>query len=84
VATCEGGSIKWDGQGLVYNKNGKMVQEPIAPTPTFRLQLEAFVKRIRGEESEVHSLEDSIQTARALDAMYNKAGLALRGTRLKA
>ncbi len=61
-----------------------MVQEPIAPTPTFRLQLEAFVKRIRGEESEVHSLEDSIQTARALDAMYNKAGLALRGTRLKA
>jgi predicted dehydrogenase len=81
VATCEGGSIKWDGQGLVCNKNGNMVQEPIAATPTYRLQLEAFVKRIRGEKPDVHLLEDSIQTARVLDAMYSKAGLELRGTR---
>lgn len=79
VATCEAGSIKWDGQGLVYNQNGKMVQEPVAPRPTFRLQLEAFANRVRGEESDVHSLEDSIQTARVLDAMSNRAGLALRG-----
>lgn len=84
VVTCEGGSIKWGGQGLVYDKNGKAMEEQIAATPTFRLQLEAFVKRLRGEESDVHSLEDSIQTARVLDAMYNKAGLALRGTRLEA
>lgn len=79
IATCEGGSIKWDGPGLEYNKNGDMIKEPIAPTPTFKLQLAAFANRVRGEQSDAHLLEDSIQTARVLDAMYNRAGLALRG-----
>jgi predicted dehydrogenase len=78
--TCEGGSIKWTGAGLVYDKNGKSIQEPLAPTPTFQLQLESFAKIIRGEESDALSAEDSVLTARVLDAMYDKAGLALRGT----
>jgi predicted dehydrogenase len=80
VVTCEGGSIKWGGPGLLINKNRKSIQEPIAATPTFRLQLESFAKSIRGEESDALSPEDSVLTARALDRMYNKAGLALRGT----
>jgi predicted dehydrogenase len=79
VATCEDGSIKWGGSGLEYNKNGKLIQEPIAATPTFQLQLEAFAKSIRGEASDVLSPEDSVLTARVLDAMYQRAGLALRG-----
>jgi predicted dehydrogenase len=79
-ANCERGSIKWGGKGLVCQKNGQIVEEPIATTPTFQLQLESFAKSIRGEESDSLPLEDSILTARVLDAMFNKAGLALRGT----
>jgi predicted dehydrogenase len=80
VVTCEKGSIKWGSRGLVYDKNGKSMEEQIAPTPTLRLQLESFAKSLRGEESDTLSPEDSIQTARVLDAMYKKARLALRGT----
>jgi predicted dehydrogenase len=79
VVTCQGGSIKWGGKGLVCKKNGQVIEEPIATTLTFQLQLEAFAKSIRGEESDALSPEDSVMTARVLDAMYNKAGLALRG-----
>jgi predicted dehydrogenase len=79
AVTCERGSIKWGGRGLVYNKNGKAVEEQIAPTPTFRLQLESFAKSIRGEKSDALSLDESLLTARLLDSMYSKAGLAIRG-----
>ena len=79
--TCESGWIKWDdNKGLVYAKHGNVIHEPIPPNPTYRLQLDAFVKSIKGEESNSLSPEDAVSTARVLDAMYEKAGLALRGT----
>ena len=38
------------------------------------------MKSIRGEESNALAPDDAVLTARVLDAMYEKAGLALRGT----
>jgi predicted dehydrogenase len=78
--TCEKGSIKWDGRGLTLRKNGDLIRESLPTKSTHQLQLEAFVKRIRGEESNALPPDDAVLTARVLDAMYKKAGLALRGT----
>lgn len=79
VVTCENGSIRWDKDGLTYEKNGKLTREPVPASSTYRLQLEAFVKRVRGETSNAPPPEDAVLTARVLDAMYEKAGLPLRG-----
>lgn len=79
VATCENGWIKWDEEDLVYQKNGNEVRETFPKSSTFQLQLEAFAKRIRGEDSIALPPDDAVLTARVLDAMYGKAGLSLRG-----
>jgi predicted dehydrogenase len=78
--TCENGWIKWDRKGLVYEKNGNVTHESLPRKSTYQLQLEAFVKSIGGEESDALPPDDAVLTARVLDAMYEKAGLALRGT----
>jgi predicted dehydrogenase len=80
VVTCENGRIKWGGKGLVLEKNGKLIHEQLPTKSTFQLQLEAFAKSIRGENSNAPPPDDAVLTARVLDAMYEKAGLALRGT----
>ncbi|MGH6839037.1 MAG: Gfo/Idh/MocA family protein [Methylocella sp.] len=80
VTTCENGWTKWDGKALVHARNGNVIRESLATKSTFHLQIEAFLKSIRGEESNMLPLDDSVLTARVLDAMYEKAGLALRGT----
>ncbi len=82
VVTCENGSIRWDGEdGLVQEKNGNQIKESLPTKSTYQRQLEAFVKSVRGEPSNVLPPDDAVSTARVLDAMYAKAGLALRGTR---
>ena len=80
VVTCENGSIKWDRKGLVLQKNGEVSREVLPTKSTHQLQLEAFVKRVDGEESTALPPDDAVLTARVLDAIYEKAGLALRGT----
>lgn len=80
VVTCENGTIKWDGKGLVHEKNGNLIHESLPTKSTYQLQLEAFAKSIRGEKSNALPPDDAVLTARVLDAMYEKAGLALRGT----
>ena len=82
VVTCENGSIKWNGEALAYaKKDGEMTQESPAAKSTYQTQLEEFVKSVRGEKSNALPPEDAVLTARVLDVMYEKAGLALRGTR---
>jgi predicted dehydrogenase len=79
-AVCEGGSVGWHGErDLVIRRDGAQSHETFAPQSTHRLQLEAFVKRVAGEPSEALPPEDAILTARVLDALYEKAGLAVRG-----
>jgi len=81
VVTCENGRIAWDHKGLVVEtKNGNPVQESIPTKSTYQLQLEAFARSVRGERSNALPPDDAVLTARVLDAMYEKAGLALRGT----
>ena len=80
VVICENGWIKWDGKGLVLQKNGKVIHESLPTKSTHQRQLEAFVKSIRDEASNALPPDDAVLTARVLDAMYEKAGLALRGT----
>ena len=79
MVTCENGRIKWGGKGLVLKKNGILIHEQLPTKSTFQLQLEAFAKSIRGENSNAPPPDDAVLTARVLDAMYEKAGLALRG-----
>ncbi len=79
VTVSENGRIKWDGKGLVIEQNGKEIHEALSTRSTYQLQLEAFAKSIRGEESNAPAADDAVLTARVLDAMYEKAGLALRG-----
>jgi predicted dehydrogenase len=78
--TFEKGWIKWDGKGLVYEKNGSVIHEALPTKSTHQLQLEAFVKRVNGETSDALPPDDAVLTARVIDALYEKAGLALRGT----
>jgi predicted dehydrogenase len=83
VVTCENGWIKSDGEDLVHSKNGNEVREAFPPKSTFQTQLEEFAKSVRGEESMALPPDDAVLTARVLDAMYEKTGLALRGTSQK-
>ena len=79
AVTCEKGWIKWDAAGLVHQKNGNVVREALPTESTYRLQLEAFAKAVSGEPSDVPPADDAVLTARVLDALYEKAGLAPRG-----
>ena len=79
IATYENGWVRGEGDKLVHAKNGNLVRESFPPMSTFKLQLDAFVKRIRGEESNAVSPDDAVLTARVLDALFEKAGLARRG-----
>jgi predicted dehydrogenase len=78
--SLERGTIAWDKSGLVHRKDGRIVREPQPPNWTFQRQLQAFARRIRGEVSDALPLEDSVATARVIDAIYQKAGLELRRT----
>jgi predicted dehydrogenase len=80
VVTCENGRIKWATEGLAVEKGGISRRELVPTKSTYLLQLDAFVKAIRGEKSNVLAAEDAVSTARVLDMMYDKVGLALRGT----
>jgi len=80
AVTCENGWIKWDAHGIAHEKDGTLVREALPTTSTYKLQLEAFVKAARGEPSDAPPPDDAVLTARVLDALYEKSGLALRGT----
>ncbi len=78
VTVFENGRIKWNGKGLALERNGDKTIEAFPARSTFQTQLEAFAKSIKGENSNALPAEDAVLTARVLDAMYEKAGLALR------
>jgi predicted dehydrogenase len=77
---CERGSIKWKGDGLACELNGRKFYDPIPHGPTQRKQLQAFVDSIQGRPSLALPPEDAVANARVLDAMYAGAGLAPRPT----
>ena len=52
IAECENGWTKWDGKALVHARNGSVTRKSLPTESTFQLQLEAFVKSVKGEEFE--------------------------------
>jgi predicted dehydrogenase len=82
VARCERGWIRWVAKGLEYSIDGRKVVEPMPPEWTQQLQMAAFAARCRGQVSDAGLPEDSAATARVIDAMYRRAGLAPRGSAL--
>jgi predicted dehydrogenase len=78
TVTCERGSIAWDQQGLVCTRDGYTTREPMPPTWTYQRQLQIFAARTRGAATDAWPLDDAVATARVLDAMYARAGLAPR------
>jgi predicted dehydrogenase len=58
------GWIRWNGKGLVYEKNGVLTNEALPTKSTYQLQLEAFAKSIRGEKSNaLLALRGGLQTS---------------------
>lgn len=80
VTTSENGRIKWDAKGLTLEKNGGKSHEELPTKSTYQRQLEAFANSIRGDRTPALPPDDAVLTARVLDAIYEKAGLAIRGT----
>ena len=76
---CQHGWIKWNRDGIVYEERGRRVHEPTVPDWTYQRQLAAFVRSVRGLDSETIPAEDAVATLAVLDAMYLRAGLTLRG-----
>ena len=77
---CERGWIKWHGEGLAYELNGRRLYEETSDGSTLQLQLQAFTDSVRGEASRALPSDDAVANARVLDAMYAAAGLAPRPT----
>lgn len=78
TATCENGWAAWTKTGLRYRRRGRTIDEALPMNWVSQCQVQDFVKLVRGQPCET-ALEDTIHTARVLDAMYLKAGLPLRG-----
>ena len=55
-------------------------REHVSGGNIYVLQLQNFVKAIRGEMFLSTNPEDAVNNMRVIDAIYEKAGLKLRGT----
>lgn len=62
--------------------NEKMVREKVKGEATYTYQLKEFVSRINAGGPYVSDLSDSIENMRMIDAIYEKAGLPLRGLKI--
>jgi len=60
-------------------REGEVETHTFDQTPTYQFQLEAFVSAIRGEETNLTGPDDAVNQMRLIDAIYQQAGLSLRG-----
>jgi predicted dehydrogenase len=79
---CERGSVTWNKAGIEIKLDGRATSEALPPDWTYQRQIHAFARSCRGESSDVVSPEDSLATARVLDAIYERSGLGIRGERV--
>lgn len=63
----------------VDTANGKR-REYVSPEPTYHFQLRAFTAAVRGEKTNVTDGKDGVKNMRVIDALYQAAGLEVRGT----
>ena len=64
---------------LLENADGEL-REQVDRTPTYTYQLEAFAAAVRGARTNLTDGEDAVRNMQAIDAIYEAAGLPLRGT----
>ncbi len=76
----EKGSTKWSKKGLVCESAGQTKVIAVTRGSTFARQLEAFVTAIQGDHTAILPPEESVATMRVIDSMYEKSGLAQRGS----
>lgn len=81
TVACERGSVTWSKDGIHLKQGGRVTAEALPPDWTYQRQIHAFARRCRGEASDAVLPEDSLATATVLDAMYDRSGLGIRGTR---
>jgi predicted dehydrogenase len=58
--------------------------ERVRGAATYTHQLRAFVRTVRGEAASLTDARDAVANMRAIDAVYERAGLRLRGSGLAA
>lgn len=69
----------WFNRLTVDGRNGKYTEQ-VRGENSYVLQLRAFIKAIRGQNKLNTGPDDAICNMRVIDAIYEKAGLNLRGT----
>ncbi len=55
-------------------------REAVSPEPTYNFQLRAFLAATRGENTNETDAHDAVKNMRAIDEIYRRAGLRVRGT----
>jgi predicted dehydrogenase len=69
---------QWGGS-LRLEWNGRVYEETADPTPSYVFQLHELVRCVRDGSPVLTSAADGVLNMRAIDAIYRKAGLRLRG-----
>ena len=72
--------VPQSGGALRVNWEGRSYSEKADPSPSYLYQLRELVRSIRDGAPVLTSADNGILTMRAIDAIYTKAGLRLRGT----
>jgi predicted dehydrogenase len=70
---------QWGGS-LRLEWNGRVYEEPADQTPSYVFQLRELARCVRDGAPVLTSAEDGVLNMRAIDAIYDKAGLRRRGT----
>ncbi len=55
-------------------------REQVTREPTYNFQLRAFIAATRGENTNITDGNEGVKNMRAIDAIYEKAGMQIRGT----
>jgi predicted dehydrogenase len=67
-------------RGLSVTTSNGTRREAVSAEPTYNFQLRAFIAAARGENTNLTDGQDAIKNMRVIDAVYEKAGLKVRGT----
>lgn len=67
-------------RGLTVNTRQGNRREAVSSEPTYNFQLRAFAGAVRGEKTNVTDGRDGVKNMRVIDALYQTAGLKVRGT----
>lgn len=67
-------------RGLTVETAQGRRRETVSAEPTYNFQLRAFAAAVRGENTNITGGTDGVKNMRVIDALYQTAGLKVRGT----